>query len=568
MPSDGGWIGSSIVVLFSIFGLVRPTLLPLSAGAALWGALSWLGPAVAANRPLPWIPVAVWLWFFFRRRRGDAARVVPDAWCLDGKLVALSAPLLWLASARVRPFGPGLLPASVEDPLARAFDRLPDAAEALPAFLLAGLAALALHRRAPVDRGGALLGALLGLLAVATFGLEEAWVSAAAIGAVAGGWPADLGRLREGSPVLGPILLACLLSAVRLGGVERWNCSAGHDDLMTRYLLSEPELGRLGVVPGNLPYLVALRGGGAQLERFSTTGTVNQTAPLDPPGGLLLSSPGDGTLLRLVEGGERREGDEGTLRLEWWDPAVMEVRELRRTGAVCSPEHAAWDPDSRTAWVACADGDTLRIGPGGELLRWPEDGPTHDLDWGPGSLLRLRGGPVGRLSLTEPDGAEQFSLLLGPYTADVEATQDRLLVARGPAGQVEFRGARPHIEARDGPAPAGLPALRAALSTVRDRARVGTWPGDVLWAEGMRSAYVTSPVDGRVRLVDGDVTWHQWEAMLGAPARQVVLDSASGTLYGANRCGVFEVRIPTTFPWSSPGDIEENSVAPGATEPP
>ena len=41
MPSDGGWIGSSIVVLFSIFGLVRPTLLPLSAGAALWDFSRW-----------------------------------------------------------------------------------------------------------------------------------------------------------------------------------------------------------------------------------------------------------------------------------------------------------------------------------------------------------------------------------------------------------------------------------------------------------------------------------------------------------------------------------------------
>ncbi len=568
VPSEAGWIGFAIVSLFSIFALIRPQFSPLSHGAALWGSLAWLGPAAAANRPLPWVPVAVWLWFFFRQRKGESGRAVPDAWALGPRATTLLAPGLWLAASRVRPFGEGLLPVGFEDGLASVFDRLPDAAEALPAFLLALGAAALLQRRAPIDRGGATLGAALGLVAVATFGVEEAWVSALAIGAVAGGWPADLRRLHHGSPVLGPILLACLLSAVRLGGTERWNCSVAHDDLMTRFLLSEGELGSLGVVPGNLPYLVAMRGAGERLERFSTTGTVNESVALDPPGGLLLSSPRDRTLLRFVEGGLPQEGDHGTLRLEVWDPAVMEIKTLHRTGAECGPEQAAWDPETRTAWVACADGDTLRIGPEGDLLRWPESGETSDLDRGPGSLLRLRGGPIGTLSLTEPDGTPQFDLRLGPYTPDAEAAPDRLLIARGPAGQVEIRGAHPHIEARDGAAPTGLDALRAALSTVRDRARVGNWPGDVLWTESMRSAYVTSPVDARARLVDGDVTWHQWEAMLGAPARQVVLDSSSGTLYGVNRCDVFEVRIPTTFPWSSPGDIEEANTGPAATEPP
>jgi hypothetical protein len=36
---------------------------------------------------------------------------------------------------------------------------------------------------------------------------------------------------------------------------------------------------------------------------------------------------------------------------------------------------------------------------------------------------------------------------------------------------------------------------------------------------------------------------------VGAPPIQVVVDSPSQTLYGVNRCGVFEARLKSTFPW-------------------
>ena len=51
------------------------------------------------------------------------------------------------------------------------------------------------------------------------------------------------------------------------------------------------------------------------------------------------------------------------------------------------------------------------------------------------------------------------------------------------------------------------------------------------------------------RNFDLEVSWHQASVGVGAVPRQVVVDSPSQTLFGVNRCGVFEARIKSTFPW-------------------
>ncbi len=467
---------------------------------------------------------------------------------------ALSHPLLppaavpivgtvaWLAASRVRPFGDGLLPPAFEDALAVGIAALPESIAVAPAIVLALAAAALLHRRAPIDRPGALLGVVFGLAVCATFGLERAWLSAALIGAVAGGWS------RWPIPIL---FLTIVLASVRLGGLERWNCGILEHHPTTKLLLKRDDLSSLGVVPGNLPYLVALRGDGTTLERFSTTGVVNETRPVDPPGGILVSTGGDDAPVLRVVGGD-------TLTVEWWKASVMERVAVATAEEPCEPIDAGYEPVSQRVYAACEDGDVVTLDPSHPGLRWDLPGKTQDLDQAHGSVVRLRRGALSHLVLRDPEGSVQATATLPPFSEDADPGPERLVVAHGPAGQISLRGAPPTIPGHPdtSPPPQGVDALRRDINNVLDRVRVGNWPSHVHWSVANRSVYVTSEVDARVTLVDGEVPWHQASAPLGAPPRQVVLDSPSGTLYGVNRCGVFEVRIPTTFPWASTGDVE------------
>ncbi len=546
VPALAGPAATTIVGILAIVRFRRPALGPLVDALGLWGLLAMLGPVVAATRPLPWVPVAVALWFFGRGRPAPPS----SAFDLSPGVRGLLGAVAWAAASRVRPFGGGLLPASWEDAIAAGVLLLPDLLLTAPTGALALAAAFLLARRVKPDRSGALLGGGLGLLAEATFGLETAWGSAAIVGALAGAWPAARGPVERWA---GPILLAALLAAVRVGGLERWNCDAIAHHPVTKLLLKRSDLHSLGVVPGNLPYLVALRGDGAVLERFSTTGVVNETRPVDPPGGLLVSTGGDDApVLRLVDG-------QAGLIVEWWKASVMERVARVQTEEVCEPRDAGYEHVSQRVWAACADGSVVAVDPSHPAERWDLPGRTQDLDQAPGSVVRLRRGPLGHLVLRDPAGAVQASAFVGPWAEDVDPGPERLVVAHGPAGQVSLRGAAAVVRGRPNPPPVltGVQALKRDIGHVLDRVRVGNWPSQVHWSMADRSVYVTSSVDARASLVDAEVPWHQAWAPLGAPPRQVVLDSPSGTLYGVNRCGVFEVRIPTTFPWASTGDIEE-----------
>jgi hypothetical protein len=557
-PAFLGLPGAIGVLALALLRLRLKKIGPWIDPLALLGVLSLLPSALAATRPLPWVALLVPLWWLGRGRASSTT-----AYDLPDGLRGVLGGIAWLAASRVRPFGDGLLPAEVEDLLASGIERLPESISTAPMFLLALVAAVLLHRRAPADRRGAVGGALLGLLACATFGVESGWSSAAVVGAVAGAWPASKGRIER---VVAPILLIVLLSSVRLGGLERWNCGVLTHHPTTKLLLDRSDLSSLGVVPGNLPYLVALRGDGALLERFSTTGVVNETRPLDPPGGMLASTGGDDApVLRLVQGSEG-------LLVEWWRASVMERTAVVKTNEPCEPVDAGYEPVSQRVWAACEDGDVVTVDAAHPAERWELPGRTEDLDQAPGSVVRLRRGPLGHLVLRDPQGVVQTSAFVGPWAEDVDPGPERLVVAHGPAGQISLRGAPPRIDGHPDatPEPIGLDALRRDVRHVLGRARVGTWPSEVHWSIANRSVYVTSDIDARVTLVDGEVPWHQATAPLGAPPRQVVLDGPSGTLYGVNRCGVFEVRILTTFPWASTGDIEEvpkgSTEVPGATK--
>jgi hypothetical protein len=126
---------------------------------------------------------------------------------------------------------------------------------------------------------------------------------------------------------------------------------------------------------------------------------------------------------------------------------------------------------------------------------------------------------------------------LGRAGLGIDPPADPSFRPLGPAG---------HVEIRDPVAP----------HRRRDSQRVGIWPDFAAFSSQQEAVYVASSLDGRVFLMDPVVPWQQVLARTGAPARRLLVDGPSGTLYGANRCGVFELRIRSTFPWESSGDVE------------
>ena len=501
------------------------------------GALALLAPTVAATRPLPWVVLACAL--LARERAGD------DAWSLPDRTLPWLGVAAWALAGHCLPWGPGLLVEPIAAALGQVIELSPARfPEGVP-LGVAVAAGLLLARRAPPDRRGAAFGALLALAAVATFGGRSAWTSAAAIGALVGAWPVRLRRdpLRTAAPVVA----LCLLCSIRLGAIERWNCEAAGLDPTPVWWSVEPDLTSVAVLPGNLPWLVVMAGPGDEIVRLGSNGRVSEAVPLSPPGGRLLSTGYPGIFARAVQ------NDDDVL-VQWWDPVRM-----RATSDVtlpsCRLERARLLRDQDAVDVSCRGQQRRRILPTGHAVVLPD---TARRSTAQGEHVALRGGPLSRVFA---DGGR--TAWLGPWTAGLGEGPLNLFVARGPAGQIEVRGAGPQIPGRD-EEPADRD--RALLRRVLDRTRVGVWPGAVGYSDWQASVYVTSPVDGRVHLVDPVVTWHQESALVGAPPRQVVVDATSGTLYGVNRCGLFEVRIKSTFPWRSTGD-EESASTPKQEQP-
>ena len=140
----------------------------------------------------------------------------------------------------------------------------------------------------------------------------------------------------------------------------------------------------------------------------------------------------------------------------------------------------------------------------------------------------------------------------------------RLVLSRGPVGLLEIRGPDPlaFLDVSQTPSP------YAGLGNLRDRVRAGLWPDRLLGSGPKGALYTSSRLEGRVRRIDTEVTWQQSSASIGAPVRQAVVDPRSGSVYGVNRCGLFELIVPSTFPWDSTGDVESEVQAPEPVAPP
>jgi hypothetical protein len=495
---------------------------------AVWGGLALLAHALAATRPLPWVALLFGVTAGLRRQ--------PSAWPEAGRGGTWLGAAAWAAAALVRPWGPGV-PEGVLTVVGRAADAaLPVLGGEIPVVLLIVLIARFLTRRRSPDLRGALLGGAAGLAVVAMFGGQAWGASAAALGMLVGAWPIPVTAAPQ--RLLPALLVVCALASLRLGATERWRCEASFDEPSIQYFSRDANIQSIAVVPGNLPYLVLLREGGGRLERLAATGIVSESVDVDPPGGILLSSGAYAPIVRAVSVGDH-------LRVEWWDAALLE-----RVGSVdvaesCDPVGGQAGRDGLGAVVVCADGALIRVGSEGGV---EVDSGARAVATARGDFV-LRSGAFASVSFRSSDRAP-----VGPWTAGVGQTPRQLLIARGPAGQLEIRGSRPRFGG-------AVADVSAAMRTALDRVRVGIWPGTPHYSALQDAVYVTSPIDGRIWLVDPTVTWHQASVRLGPPPRQAIVDAASGTLYGVHRCGLFQVRMGSVFPWRSTGDLEAHETA-------
>jgi hypothetical protein len=534
VPASAGPFGLVFLAALSLLALLDHRAALVTRAAGVLAGLALLAAASAGARPLPWVGGLFFALFFLRP---PSRRPVP-AWTAPTTLDRATPLVLWLLASRVRPFGDGLLPAGLEDTIAIAVGDAPVFAD-LAALALMGLVAIGLGSRQHPNLRGAIAGAALALGLVATFGNDQAFTSAAALGAIIGGWPPV--STRNGLTArLVPLLLVCLLASARLAVTERWRCGDLGDEAQVQLLHAGPDAVGLALSPGNLPYLVVLADQGRLLRRMTVSGTFVAEQGLEPPGGLLISP---------IAGGQpvaRAVSTDGDLLVEWWDISRMQPSATSRLGSSCEPVRGLQWSDDGSVIVDCRSGDSWLLSPDRGPSRFDTGAVTERLKRGG---LASSPGPLARARIVGLMGNEVASTSLLPWASSAHTAPDRFVVLRGPAGQIEFRGLPETIPTLYAPPTEPVQHTTAMLRTVRDSVRVGVWPSDAAYVVPQEAVYVWSDLDPFVTMVDPEVTWHQAAVSIGAAPRQVVVDPASGTLYGANRCGVFSLRIATTFPW-------------------
>jgi len=456
----------------------------------------------------------------------------------------------WFLAGRIQPFASGLLGDDIQASLEMLVQTIPSGmSQAVLALLVAGLIVLSgwSARLSPAWLVGGASAALIFEHAFAES--LDGFLSLALIGSFAAALPQRLAP-RQGLfvPVLFVLLVASLL-AVRLGFAERWDCRSLDTEGGAR-LLAEGDYEGIALVPDNMPFLVVLAEGGRSLTRLSPGGGgVSESRLLDHPGGLLVSPPAGTKIIgRLVQSVDE-------LRVEWWDVFTLERSAVKTLPLNCDPGLSFMEPGGARQWIACkASGEVLVVDPRpeGPLTRWDMGSGVLGVQRLIGGVLIDREGADSRAGIYEDQGLGLAELQLGPHATGMVSVSEfgeAFSVGRGPAGHVELRGRAPAVEYQY---PLDLDTKEGALEALGtrfDSVRVGRWPGRPIWIEGENSVYVSSPVDARIWRVDLEVSWHQASVVVGAVPRQVVVDSPSQTLFGINRCGVFEARIKSTFPW-------------------
>jgi hypothetical protein len=540
-----------LALLHDRLGRAGPVLLGLGTLCAQVALLALLAALLPLARPLPWLLL---LPFAGPPRR-------EDPWTLPGPVVTALGLPAWLLAARLRPFGPGLGPEGLDDAVAACFSALPALLAPVPGALSAAACAVVLARRAPPRARGACVGLFSSLLLHHLFASADDPWNAAAVGLLAGSWPINWRGLARSahSPLLAFLAIAAL-GAWGRATVDRWRCD-GDADPRLHWLSREPGAVAVAALPGNVPAAAVLTDGGQRLLRFGPAGVAGGEIRVTPPGGQLVAPPLDGANLgrvTLIPGG---------LRAEWRDGDDLSLQEGREFRLTCTtPGRATMDPATRSLWVPCPRDGVVHILPRDASVApstWAiERGLLHAEALDGGALL-LRGGPFARATLFGRDRSPLETASMGPFAAGLAIVPERFAVARGPLGVVDLRGAGPTVAGvpeLEPPPPGPAGTRKGTLGHSLDQPRVGHWAADPQPA-GPSRLWLSSPVEGRVTLMDIDVTWLVATFRVGAPVRAMSSDAGSGTLFAASRCGVFQLHVPNIDPWS------RTDVAPAAKAP-
>lgn len=545
--------------------------------AEAMASLSVLASCLALSRPLSWlalVPLAVF----------GLVASTETAWALPHRGRPLLVVLCWALCLIVPP---GTATVGVGTSLlasASWLTALPSVVRTLLSLVPLVVLAVFFARRAALRRIGLVAGMGSALLLEATFGTPVSLPFAVGLGALLGGWPLPLIRrpeqrghgpifLDEPLRIVLPALGVTALVVFGSGMQSRWICPPGDGEYL-RFLAKDPGASDVAVVPGNLPFILLLRGEPpARLERLSPTGIVGDSVPLDRPGGRLVSSGAlGGEVARLVPSAElpadRTSTPQQGATVEWWLPSTMERVALWPLPSGCDPVAGQMAQNSSDLVVSCSDGRLFSLDRGSGAASAVGDSSLsaragYSADVLP---LRLRSGPLSRFVIeTSTMGSAPA---LGPFgagawTGNARITPGGLLLARGPIGQIEVRGEDPLWTVGIG-APESTGAKRRGdeAQHVLDRVRVPGWPDQLLWSPHHAALWVTSRNSGEISLVDTQVTWHRQTVNVGPPPSRVVVDLESGTLFGVNRCGLFTLRIPSIFPWESTGDVEGAALEP------
>ena len=553
LPAQGAWWGAAgALLLCGLATALGPRVRALwLVGCSLGtlGATAVLASSLSQSRPLLWLvilPLAL----------GPKQEPDRSAWLLPQRALPVLGGLCWLLAVQITPWGSQPLLAALDGVAGPLVDGLPGwGGTGLGVVTLAVSAALLAWRVRPRPVAAA-LGALAGVALELSFGGLHGVLLAALAGGLVGAWALPL---REASQrpllLLLPLLLLSTVLAGSAAWQERWSC-ASSTNASVRFISTERDVEDIAVIPGNLPFIVLLRDDGRRIDRLGPTGQINGSAALDPPGGFLLSSGRSRSPFARVVG-----TDEATT-IEWWSPSSLKRTHALELPGQCSPVDGRLVGENDRVYFSCRHRREILFGePGGqeiEILGTPKAG-REPLSGRVVPVVFARG-PRARFWVENTSAPEIPGLgpyQAGPWASTALVTPDGLLVAGGPSGRLEVRALDP-LDSALNPRPEETSQERSAraFDHVVERASLGVWAEDLVWNDHQSAVYVTSAHDGRIVLVDPEVTWHRKTVSVGAPPSRVVVDPQSGSLFGVNRCGLFELRIPSLFPWESTGDVE------------
>lgn len=362
-----------------------------------------------------------------------------------------------------------------------------------------------------------------------------------------------------------PVLALLLGIALPISVPARFDCDRVVADKPVRRLSEDPGFFSVAAVPGNIAVPLVIHDGGASISRLSPDGEMLHTAPLDPPGGVLLGPAlSGGPVVRVLPTAT-------SIRADWIDSTTLQRVDTTEASARCERwAEPLLQADGRAVWWSCPTSGVHHHLPRGSEPPPPWRAGVGTIAAEPlqDHLLHSRGGATGRSQLYAPDRRVVEDSGATPGLRGAEVAPGRWVLARAGTRRLDLRGPGVIVVGVPGlepPAPGPAGTWAGTLARRVDAIRLPHDPERPRLSLSQRAVWTWSRSEATVALSDLDVTWMQLRAHLGAPPRSVAVDPLSGTLFAANRCGLFSVVVPRIDPWAgtdltpTPADVNPST---------